>query len=247
VEKKGDMSEPSEYSESGNPIYRHEASDKPLDFAMGNQENIDAIARHIEGHVGEYPMVFHEIVSHLVHIDIHFVGASAQRPYHTLITSGMSDKPMTVPEGMEEFRYAELMMCLPPDWPMTEDAFKDERWFWPIRTLKLLARMPHEYDTWLCIAHTIPNGDPPEAYPGTPFCCALIAPPQLFPDEFFELKMAEDKVIHFYAVVPIFQEEMDLKLKKGADELWERFDEHKVSELLDLKRVNTAKKRFGIF
>src|SRR5262245_19498833 len=98
-QQKGDMSEPSEYSESGNPIYRHEPSDKPPDFAMGNQENIEAISRHIERHLGEYPTVFHEIVSHLVHIDVHFVAPNTQRPYHTLITSGMSDRPMTVPEG----------------------------------------------------------------------------------------------------------------------------------------------------
>ena len=53
--------------------------------------------------------------------------------------------------------------------------------------------------------------------------------------------------IHFHSILPLYKEEMDLKLKKGAEELFDRFDANQVSELLNLKRQNLAKKFFGLF
>ena len=66
------------------------------------------------------------MISDLVHIDVHWVQPTPKRPYHTLVTSGMSDKPMTVPAGAEHLRFAELMLCLPPEWQMSMEAFKQE-------------------------------------------------------------------------------------------------------------------------
>ena len=41
--------------------------------------------------------------------------------------------------------------------------------YWPYRMLKELARLPHEFDTFLWKGHTVPNGDPPQPYgPNTP-------------------------------------------------------------------------------
>jgi hypothetical protein len=73
------------------------------------------IERHIEKHIGEISMVFHEMIADIVHIDIHQVPPGKDRPYWTLVTSGMSDLPMKTPEGAEDFAYAELMLCLPKD------------------------------------------------------------------------------------------------------------------------------------
>lgn len=66
---------------------------------------------------------------------------------------------MTVPDP-EVPRYAELVISLPPFWPLDEQSWRDERHYWPVRLLKTLGRLPHEYDTWLGVGHTIPNGDP---------------------------------------------------------------------------------------
>src|SRR5688500_3683433 len=117
------MPEPSEHSESGSPIYRYsEQQAKGLQPAVGDSENIEAIANHIEKHVGPPDQVFHELVSTLVHIDVHMVAPTPQRNFFTLVTSGMSDKPMTVPEGAEEFRYAEMAICLPPNWKLDQES-----------------------------------------------------------------------------------------------------------------------------
>ncbi len=241
------MQEPSARSSSGNPIYRYKKPAKDFEFAQGDSENIEAITAHFEKFAGEPETVFHELVSDKVHIDVHFIPPQPGRDFHTLVTSGMSDRPMHVPEGCEEMRFAELLLCLPPSWKLTQEDFKDERNFWPVRMLKFLARFPHEFDTWLGVGHTIPNGDPPENFCDTRFCCSLIAPLRLFAPEFGTLQAAPGKVVHFLAVLPVFREEMDLKLNKGADALWEKFDRHGVTELINPGRKNTAKKFLGLF
>jgi hypothetical protein len=58
--------------------------------------------------------LFHELLSDLVHVDIHIVEPTAARNYYTLVTSGMSDRPMAAPEECRECRYAELVISLPP-------------------------------------------------------------------------------------------------------------------------------------
>lgn len=144
---------------------RHSAPAEPPPIVAPHSDNLEAVEKHITHHLGEPATVFHELVSTTVHIDIHIVPATAERPWVSLVTSGMSDLPMTVPEGMEEWKFAELMIRVPADWPLDQESFKNEAHYWPIRWLKQLARLPHEYQSWLCYGHSIPNGDPPSPSP----------------------------------------------------------------------------------
>ena len=232
------MSEQPERSDSGAPIWRHQPRNKPFEPAAGDADAIDRIDAHIRQHVGPVALVFHEVVSDLVHIDVHMVEPTAERPYRTLVTSGMSDRPMAAPEGQEAYRFAELVLCLPPDWPVTQEAFADENNYWPVRWLKLLARLPHQYDTWLFWGHTVPHGDPPTPFAdNTDLCCALLLWPALFDEGFRALEVSPEKTIHFLSLVPLYREETDLKLRAGVETLLERFG-GKVTELLDVRRRN---------
>ncbi len=103
-----------EHTPSGDPIYRYGERRKAFEPAIGDGANIDLISAHIEQHIGPVQSVFHEILSDLVHVDIHMVAPTAERNYYTLVTSGMSDRAMTPPESCEAHAYAELMICLPP-------------------------------------------------------------------------------------------------------------------------------------
>jgi len=233
-----------ERSESGQPIYRHKEREGDFEIAAGDSENIDRISDHIERHIGPIAGVFHEIVSPLVHIDIHVVEPAPNRNHYTLVTSGMSDRPMNTPAELPQCRYAELMLCLPPDWPMKREQWEDERNYWPIRLLKMLARLPHEYETWLGLMHTIPNGDPPQPYAaGTQLCGAILLPPVATGLDFHELIVGPEKSIAFYAIVPLHADEMELKLKKGAEALFDGFDEYNVSEILDPSRPSSLGSR----
>ena len=237
------MNDGKEFSEGGVPILRPHRLEPPSDLAPGNDKNIAAIAEHIERYIGPPTWVFHEIVSEFVHVDIHFVAPTPERNFHTLVTSGMSDCPMTVPEGDEQLRYGEMLICLPPDWKLSQEDFNDERNYWPVRTLKYLARLPHEYGTMLSFLNTVPNGEPPEKFPGTEFCCSLIGLPDQFEMDFWKWQAAPDKLIFFYSVVPIYREEMELKLKKGSDALWDALAEEDLTKVVDSRRKNVAKKR----
>jgi hypothetical protein len=208
--------------------------------SVGDSLHLEAISQHIEEHLGEIAFVWHELVSDLVHVDVSYVAPSEGRAWHTFVTSGMSDRPMAVPPGAEPLRHAELMMCLPPEWKVSEADWKDQANYWPIWWLKRLARFPHEYATWLGWGHTVPNGDPPEPFAaGTALCCMLLLTPVLAPEAFGQLDL-DGKVIHFYSLVPLYREEMELKLAEGTDALLKRFDEQGVSELLDPTRPNVA-------
>jgi len=230
-------------SESGAPIYRYKPREEGWVAPNMEDSNLELIDRHIEKHIGKITMVYHEVISDLVHLDIHQIPPSEDRPYWTLVTSGMSDLPMTTPEGRKEFAHAELMLCLPKEWKMGQDDWKDESHYWPIRWLKICARFPHEYKTWLCWGHTLPNGDPPEVYArNTSFCCMMLGNPRTVSTEFWSLPIRTDKTIRFFALYPITQGEIELKLKKGAEHLDELFEKSKITEIVDLNRPDFSKK-----
>jgi len=225
----------------------HKERHRDFEPAFGDTENIELINAHITKHIAEPDFVFHEFVSDLVHLDVHVIVPTPERNYFTLVTSGMSDRPMTPPEEYAEDKYAELMMCLPPDWPLSEGGSDDLEVQWPVELLKFLARMPHEYETWFAESHTVPNTEAFEPYaPNTKFCAVTFAAPKTVPAEFAQLKVAEDKTIRFLAVIPLYLAEIKLALKKGSEPLFELLEANQVTEILDLKRKGTVK-RFGFF
>lgn len=243
------MEEEIEHSESGSPIRRYGPPPKSIELAFGDEENIGRISDHIEQTVGAVENVFQEIISDIVHVDLHLVPPGPGREHITIVTSGMSDLPMNAPEDMEDCKHAELAICLPPDWPLEQEVLEDNNHYWPLRWLKILARFPHEYDTWLWCDHTIPNGDPPEPFAdSTKLCCMMLAPPLLPGPDFSELKVDAEKTIHFFSLLPLYREEMDFKLKEGADPLFDRFEAAGVNDLIDPNRPNVCRKKwFGLF
>jgi hypothetical protein len=210
----------------------------------------NAIAEHVTRHVGPITNVFHEARPHLFHLDILVVGPHDDQPYTTLVTCGMSELPMRVPiedpndlGRVPELRHAELLLALPPDWPLTPEAFQNEENYWPVRWLKKLARFPHLHEGWLGLGHTVPNGDPPESFAAnTRLCGWLLDEPLLFPNELQKLRVGE-KAINFYAIIPLYDEEMTLKVRRGSGALGQLLDRAKVTELVELGRPSTTRPR----
>ena len=245
--ERGEQGEAGERSPGGSRIKRYEPRDREIEPAVGDPDLIEGLTAHMERHLGPEVDVFHEIVSDVVHIDLLHAAPSDDFPFHTLMSCGMSERPMAAPAELPDERYAEVMLRLPPDWPLEQEAFEDESVYWPLRTLKFLARTPHEYDTWFSYGHTIPNGDPPEPYaPNTQLCGAILLTPVLGPDG-FERAEAAGREINVLAVIPLHDDEMDLKLKKGSDALVGLLDEAELSELLDPARPSVAPRRRRLF
>lgn len=238
-----------EFSESGSPIYRHDSKEVEFEGVTTiDEEAKEKLEEHIETHVGVINMAFHEIISTHVHIDVYHVAPTEERPFHVLITHGMSDRPMSTPEECEQWRYAELMCFLPNEIELTEEGIKDHHNFWAIENLKYLARFPHVYDTWLGHGHTLQNGDPIEPYTNeTELCASLLLPTIMLPKEFSTLNVRDDKTIYIYNVFPIYLEEVNYKMKHGVDALLDKFDQYGLSDVYDIHRVNTCKKKWFPF
>ena len=231
---------------SGNPIYRH-SNPTPWSAPQG-EEFIQQISGHIEKHLGPVETVFHEIVSDAVHIDVHIVKPTVEFPYVRLVTSGMSDLPMSTPDDVEAPKYIELMITLPADWKTDQVSFDDESWYWPIGLIKGLARLPHKYQTWLGVGHTVPNGDPAEPYASnTDLCGAIVLPSVSAPPSFHTLEIPGVKTVTFYSVVPLYANEMEFKLRLGTDKLLDRFDRKGFNDVVVVKRADVTAKRFWLW
>ena len=58
---------------------------------MTSYADVEAISAHIERHIGHVHMVYHEIVSDDLHIDIHHVKSSMFRRFEVVIHSFLND------------------------------------------------------------------------------------------------------------------------------------------------------------
>jgi len=221
-------------SKGGSRVLRH-AARAPATDAIAHADD-ERLVEHLEQYLGESAMVWHEIISDRVHLDIHVFPPNEDRDYHVLVTSGVSALPMTLPDGAEAPDRIELCMLLPADWPLDEKAFKDDRNYWPIRVLKQIGRVPHELATWLGTGHSIPNGDPAKPYArDVPYTGVVLLPPVDLPDG---VEMLEDEPeIAILQLLPVTAREMEIKLELGMGALYERMQEECPERFAALSRT----------
>lgn len=197
----------------------------------------EAVDHHIRRHFGTVAGVWREPTPGPVQIEVRVVEPTPERPCFTLVTSGMSGQPMTVPEGLGVSPYAELMMALPEDWPLSEGGLGE----WPFLLLKMVARLPHEFGAWLGPWHSVPNGDPAEPYgPDNPFAGVVVAP---LSDDLADARtiiVDDGTEITLLALIPVHPAEIELKITQGADALSEALAKVDASELFDLNRPSGA-------
>lgn len=189
-----------------------------------SEDEMSAIEQHIKNTFGEFENVFHELDSPDIHVDICVVPPSERRNYYTLVTMGMGAHRMNVPKELAEYKLerAELAIALPPDWKLDKDSMQEQRWYWPIGLLKVLARLPISNDTWLGFGHTMEKQSP--FAEDTELCAAILTGPQDMDldtcGEVCILPGGEE--VNFYQVLPLYREEMEYKLEHDADALLER-------------------------
>ena len=197
------------------------------------------IRSHVERHIGRIDRVFAGTPAQGT-ADVLHVQPVNSRPYHTLITAGMSSVAMQVPPDVTAPQRLELMMTLPEGWKAGDD--------WATHLLQSLSKLPRERKGWLGWGHTVPNGDPPQPLaPHTELCGVIIAPSLLVPVAFYELDIDGERVA-FYGVIPLYREELELHARAGMAALLERLLHNDINDVVHLKRKNVArKKRFGFF
>ena len=183
------------------------------------EEEMEAVEGHIQQYFGKVENVFHELVSPDIHVDICMVPPTEERDYCTLVTMGMGAHRMNVPEELVEYKLerAELAIALPADWKLDQESMKDEKWYWPIRLLKSLARLPIASDTWLGFGHTMDNEE--DFAKDTKLCAAILTGPQDTEDGSEVCTLPGGEEVNFYQVIPLYEDELDYKLEHDVDAL----------------------------
>ena len=183
------------------------------------EEEMEAVEGHIQQYFGKIENVFHEIVSPDIHVDICMVPPTEERDYYTLVTMGMGAHRMNVPKELAEYKLerAELAIALSADWKLDQESMKDEKWYWPIRLLKSLARLPIASDTWLGFGHTMDNQE--DFAENTKLCAAILTGPQGTQDGSEVCPLPGGEEVNFYQVIPLYEDELDYKLEHDADAL----------------------------
>ena len=186
------------------------------------EEEMEAVEEHIEQYFGKFENVFHELVSPDIHVDICIVPPTEERDYYTLVTMGMGAHRMNVPEELAEYKLerAELAIALPADWKLDQESMKDEKWYWPIRLLKSLARLPINCDSWLGHGHTVENREP--FADNTKLCTATLIGPQGTEDGSEVCTLPGGEEVNFYQVIPLYEDELDYKLEHDVDALLDK-------------------------
>ena len=188
------------------------------------EEEMEAVEAHIQQYFGKFENVFHELSSPDIHVDICVVPPSGDRDYYTLVTMGMGAHRMNVPEELAEYKLerAELAIALPGNWKLKREDLKNERWYWPIRLLKTLARLPIASDTWLGFGHTMDNEE--DFAKGTKLCAAILTGPQDTEDGSEVCILPSGEEVNFYQVIPLYREELEYKMAHDADALLDKMD-----------------------
>jgi len=183
-------------------------------------ENVPNSVEIIDSHLDEFfekdadIVVFDEIKSEIIHRDIYFIKATEDRPYHMLLSCGMSALPMKVPEDMNSSEFAEIIMLLPKERNLNYESFSDERNYWPIRVMKELMMLPHPDKTWLGFGHTYGHEDDDELAEGIGFNSVLLAHSMELPSDFMQVELENDKTIDIYTLIPLYKEELEFKKTK---------------------------------
>ena len=224
---------------------------------------LEELTTHIEKWVGPVEEVLHELVSDVVHVDVLLVKPTESRNFYTLVTAGMSAKPMEVPKEMAVFARSELIVTLPPDnlflsgivasVESGDEGVEDEDppGFFPIRYLKQYARYPHLVDTWLGPGHTLVTSDPPSPLaPETAMTAFLVHFPFAIPShEGWKFTAKDGNDISLLQLYPIHTDELEFKLNNDGDALADKLADAGALEYIQANRSSVVKKKkfFGLF
>ena len=212
------------------------------------EAELAAVQAHIKRYFGDFQQSIKEYESPDICLEIAIIPPRPEHNYYTLATIGMGAHRMNVPEELAEKKLerAELIVTLPPDWKVTESG---EEWYWPIRWLKILARLPINEDGWLGWGHTIANPDDAPFADNTRLCGLVLTEPQGFDEDAVCCELPGGDEVNFYQMIPLTFEEMQFKLAHDAQTLLERFTPEQLA-VVDIHRESVCgdlpQKRFAI-
>lgn len=161
-----------------------------------------------------------------------------------LVTNGLNDYQMPVPEKYRSYEHNELYFCLPAHWNWENPEDKNANWVFT--WIDKMANFVVDNKTWFGAGHTIPNGkDRSPISDRMKQNHFLLSHPILLNQELEPIQL-KDKTIHFLAIIPIFQDEMNYKEAKGTFKIIESFINAGVSEKVDDFRSSVFSSKWNL-
>lgn len=162
-----------------------------------------------------------------------------------LITNGLSDFKMTVPEKVKGREFNEIYFCLPSYWDLND--LENPNMNWVFYWIQKLAKHVVDKNTWFGHGHTIPCGNPFQSLsPTMKQNHFFLSDPILLKDELTPIEL-EDKTIYPLSIIPIFEDEMDYKQGKGTLKVIQKLINHGITEKLDNYRGSILKSKWRFF
>lgn len=179
------------------------------------------------------------------------------RNYWTILTVGTSSTPMNIPEGYEHLQHTEIVIKLPmkwnfnmidpligapifPDLPLPDDSsnsrdgflpkkMTEPEYFWPIKWLNYIARVPYMEKNWVGFGHKLP-GDQQSIFP------YWILKNLSGKDENFNVLNVGSKKVFFYVAIPIYLKELEFVRVYGVEELLLKFEAEGIDDVINPDR-----------
>lgn len=202
------------------------------------RNDYELLLQHIEKYVGKIEKSIHDQAFDLAPLSVHIIPKTHDGKGRALVTTGLSVLAMHPPPQLKEFKYSELIIRIPKDWPLPFKEIKNDEFLWPIQELLHLMRYIHSNQQWFFDMHTFGNGDPPLPYASNTNFCGFLFTLPLFslPPKFCELKIDDSKTIIFLQLLPLYKEEMDYAITNTSEALLEKYEKLNLPDYIDLKR-----------
>ncbi|MFA5574815.1 MAG: suppressor of fused domain protein [Brumimicrobium sp.] len=148
-----------------------------------------------------------------------------------IVTNGLSNYKMPVPEQYKGQEFNEIYFCLPSYWDIEDK--NNPKMNWPVEILQKLAKNVMKNNTWYGRGHTIANGNPPKSISETMKQEYFVMTAPISMEDYLRPIAIEDKTIHFLSVIPIFKNELKLKETKGYKKWIRGYRAKNGTEILD--------------
>jgi len=212
-------------------------TEKPT--CLYNPEQLDLYKKYVNDKIGEFELVYHELYSPDIHLDILIIPPNKESNYYKLVTKGMGAYKMNVPDVIknEGFDRAELVMYLPPDWNF--DFSKVENG-WVIKQMKTIARTAIIENSWVGFGHSFASDEKASEplAPNTKLSGSILLMALDKNFNYLDLELPNLGKINFYQIFPLYKEEMEFKQKYGTQELMKRFSPTDWVPIVNINRKN---------
>lgn len=220
------------------PVWEPEEASQPTAHDSA-RDQIIARMTEVFGPVDPLTLLETVPVHEEVHVAINVIRPNERHRFLTFFSTGMSDRPMAVPEGQEAYQYTELVMHFPATWPTGPSAGMTEDYLWPLQVLRMVAYYPHLTDSWIGGPHTIitPTDPPVPLGPNTKQTCLLLIAD--FSD-WSPMVLDDGRIVRFYTVIPLYTAEREFEKQHGIVPLLQRLQERGYTAVASINRPSVV-------